>query len=152
MDLYSLSESRKLHACGNQARMRACVQGETRFPLSFGLVVNKFQPTEWEPSGNLWEPLGTFRNLWEPLGPSFTSFHGIFISSSFAASHNSSFEQNCVYCSWSQSVSNLLSVSIVRSFMCLSAFPCTFTSCSSSRMHALCPAVTTSFCPRHPAL
>jgi hypothetical protein len=36
--------------------------------------------------------------------------------------------------------------------MCLSGFPCTFTSCSSSRMHALCAAVTTSFCPRHPAL
>jgi hypothetical protein len=37
--------------------------------------------------------------------------------------------------------------------MCLSeqlkgiiiAFPCTWTSCSSSRMHALCAAVTTSF-------
>jgi hypothetical protein len=32
--------------------------------------------------------------------------------------------------------------------MCLSAFPCTWTSCSSSRMHALCAVVTTSFCPR----
>jgi hypothetical protein len=34
--------------------------------------------------------------------------------------------------------------------MCPSAFPCALTSCSSSRMHALCAAVTTSFCPRHP--
>ena len=31
--------------------------------------------------------------------------------------------------------------------MCLSAFPCTSISCNSSRMHALCAAVTTSFCP-----
>jgi len=35
--------------------------------------------------------------------------------------------------------------------MCLSAFPCTSISCSSSRMHALCAAVTISFCPKHPA-
>ena len=31
--------------------------------------------------------------------------------------------------------------------MCLSAFPCALTSCSSSRMYALCVTVTTSFCP-----
>ena len=64
--------------------------------------------------------------------PSFAARHGIFIS------HNSSFEHNWLHSSWSQSVPSLLSVSIVRSFMCLSAFPCTLTSCSSSRMHALC--------------
>jgi len=80
------------------------------------------------------------------------SFHGIFLSFSLAASHHSSFEQNCLHCSWSQSVPNLLSVSIVRSFMCLSAFPCTLTFCSSSQMHALCAAVITSFCPRQPPL
>jgi hypothetical protein len=34
--------------------------------------------------------------------------------------------------------------------MCLSAFPCTLTSCSKSRMQPLCAAATTSFCPRHP--
>jgi hypothetical protein len=34
--------------------------------------------------------------------------------------------------------------------MCLSAFPCPSTSCSNSQMHALCAAITTSFCPRHP--
>ena len=34
------------------------------------------------------------------------------------------------------------------SLMCLSAFACTSTSCSSSRMHTLCTAVTTYFCPR----
>jgi hypothetical protein len=50
-------------------------------------------------------------------------------------------------------VPNLLSVSIVKSFMCLFSLPCTLTSCSSPRMHALCAAVTTSFClTRHPAL
>jgi len=32
--------------------------------------------------------------------------------------------------------------------MCLSVFPCTLTSCSSSRMHVLCSAVTTSVCPK----
>jgi hypothetical protein len=32
----------------------------------------------------------------------------------------------------------------------ITACPCTLTSCSSSRMHTLCAAVTTSFCPRHP--
>ena len=36
--------------------------------------------------------------------------------------------------------------------MCLSAFPCTLTFCSSSQMHALCAAVITSFCPRQPPL
>ncbi len=66
--------------------------------------------------------------------------------------HTHSFEQNCAHCSWSHSEPKLLSLSSVRSFMCLSAFPCTSISCNSSRMHALCAAVTTSFCPRHPAL
>ena len=36
--------------------------------------------------------------------------------------------------------------------MCLSVFPCMSIACSNSLMHALCAAVTTSFCPRHPAL
>ncbi len=65
---------------------------------------------------------------------------------------NSAALQNCAHCSWSHSEPKLLSFSSVRSFMCLSAFPCTSISCNSSRMHALCAAVTTSFCPRHPAL
>ena len=43
-------------------------------------------------------------------------------------------------------------ISILRSLMCLSTFPCTLTSCSSSRVHALWAAMTTSFCQRHPTL
>ena len=63
--------------------------------------------------------------------------YGILISSSFAASHNSSIDQTCVHCSWSQSVPSLLSFSIVRSFMCLSVFQCMSIACSNSLMHTL---------------
>ena len=84
--------------------------------------------------------------------PSFSVSHWIFISWSLMTSHNSSFEQNWLHSSWSQSVPSTISVSTVRSFMCLSVFPCTLTSCIISRMHALCETVTTSFCPRNPSL
>jgi len=53
-------------------------------------------------------------------------------------------------------VRSLMMMSLVRScrnkkYMCLSVFPCMSIACSNSLMHALCAAVTTSFCPRHPA-
>jgi len=54
-------------------------------------------------------------------------------------------------------VRSLMMMSFIRScrnkkYMCLSVFPCMSIACSNSLMHALCAAVTTSFCHRHPAL
>ena len=88
--------------------------------------------------------------LWFVFSSSFCS--GMLISVSFAASHSSCFGQIPPHSSCSQSlpiVCSDSSVSIVRPLL---FFLWVWMSLRRSRMHLLCAAVTTSLCPRHPAL